>query len=93
MTANNSVLLYGDREGPAHFAHPEFRPLFLDEVSPAIRQAAEDLCGAANVACVYDYAATGSAAIANASRATADSAAERERVASESLFGGGESGQ
>ena len=75
---------YGPREGPADFAHPEFKPIFLDEVPAATRQAAEELCGATNVACVYDYVATGSAAIANASRATGEKAEEREKVVSES---------
>ena len=84
MTASNTVLRYGPREGPADFAHPEFRPILLDEVPAATRQAAEELCGATNVACIYDYVATGSAAIANASKATADSAEEREKVTSES---------
>ena len=85
MTSSNTVLRYGPREGPADFAHPEFRPIFLDEVPAATRQAADDLCGATNVACVYDYVATGSTAIANSSKATADSAAERESVTRESV--------
>ena len=75
---------YGPREGPADFAHPEFKPIFLDEVPAATRQAADNLCGATNVACIYDYVATGSAAIANASRATGEKAEEREKVVSES---------
>ena len=84
VTSSNTVLRYGPREGPADFVHPEFRPILLDEVPAATRQAAEELCGATNVACVYDYVATGSAAIANASKATADNAEERERITSES---------
>lgn len=74
---------YGPREGPEDFAHPEFSPIFLDEVAMDTRQAAEDLCGATNVACIYDYVATGSVAIANASGNTANAAEEREKVTSE----------
>ena len=85
MTSSNSVLRYGPREGPADFAHPEFRPIFLDEVSNTTRQAAMDLCGETNVACIYDYVATGSAAIANSSKATGEKAEEREKVVSECM--------
>ncbi|XP_070174967.1 uncharacterized protein [Littorina saxatilis] len=80
VTADNSILRYGPREGPADFAHPEFIPIFLDEVAMDTRQAAEDLCGQTNVACIYDYVATGSAAIANASKDTAEMAEEREKI-------------
>lgn len=65
---------YGIKEGPANYSHPEFIPIFLDEQPNDTRKAAEDLCGVANLACVYDYIATKSAAIANATKQTAETA-------------------
>ncbi|KAK7092942.1 hypothetical protein V1264_008615 [Littorina saxatilis] len=80
VTVSDTVLRYEPREVPNDYAHPEFRPVFLDEVSTESREAAEDLCGATNVACIYDYVATGSTAIANATKATAKTADDRESV-------------
>ncbi|KAK7478693.1 hypothetical protein BaRGS_00030078, partial [Batillaria attramentaria] len=65
VTEANTVMHYGRREGPADYAHPEFTPIFLDEVPLSVRQAAEDVCGSStNLACIYDYVATKSASIA-----------------------------
>nr|KAG5698139.1 hypothetical protein BaRGS_001734 [Batillaria attramentaria] len=83
VTESNTVLRYPPREGPADYAHPEFTPIFLDEQPADVKQAAEDLCGATNLACVYDYVATGSAAIASSTKDTADNADRRETVSSE----------
>ena len=73
--AVNSVLRYGPREGPADYDHPQFTPIYLDEQPAATRQAAEEVCGGStNLACIFDFIATGSAAFADASRQTKDTA-------------------
>ncbi|KAK7495536.1 hypothetical protein BaRGS_00013234, partial [Batillaria attramentaria] len=68
-----SVMRYGQKKGPADYADPDFIPLFLDEQPDDVRQAAENQCGgSANLACIYDYVATGSQAFATASKQTAE---------------------
>ncbi|KAK7476342.1 hypothetical protein BaRGS_00032401 [Batillaria attramentaria] len=59
VTNDNTVLRYGPREGPEDLSHPDFNPLFLDEVPPADKKSAEKVCGVANNACIYDYITTG----------------------------------
>ena len=54
------MLRYGPREGPLDYAHPEFTPLFKDEMTAAQRQAGENVCGASDTACIYDYVVSGS---------------------------------
>ncbi|KAK7485812.1 hypothetical protein BaRGS_00022912 [Batillaria attramentaria] len=80
VTESNTVLRYPPREGPADYAHPEFTPIFLDEQPADVRQAAENLCGATNLACVYDYVATGSAAFATSTQNTANKADRQETI-------------
>ena len=60
VTEESSVLRYGPREGPSDYAHPEFTPLFMDEMTAAQRQAGENVCGASDTACIYDYTMSGS---------------------------------
>ena len=60
VTEESSVLRYGPREGPSDYAHPEFTPLFMDEMTAAQRQAGENVCGASDTACIYDYVVSGS---------------------------------
>ena len=64
VTEENSVLRYGPREGPSDYAHPEFTPLFLDEMTAAQRQAGQNVCGADDKACIYDYVVSGSESFA-----------------------------
>ena len=64
VTEENSVLRYGPREGPSDYAHPEFTPLFLDEMTAAQRQAGQNVCGAGDKACIYDYVVSGSESFA-----------------------------
>ncbi|XP_076459739.1 uncharacterized protein LOC143292928 [Babylonia areolata] len=80
VNAENTVLHYRDREGPANFSHPDFVPIFLDEMPESSLQAAKDYCGAGSKACIYDYFATGSAAIASDSEAIEVIAEETERL-------------
>ena len=60
VTEESSVLRYGPREGLSDYAHPEFTPLFMDEMTAAQRQAGENVCGASDTACIYDYVVSGS---------------------------------
>ena len=81
-SATSSVMQYGPREGPTNYTHLEFIPLYLDEQPPATRQAAEELCGSTNLACVFDFIATGSAAFADISRQTKETADTEEEQSS-----------
>lgn len=76
---------YPPRRGPANYSHPDFVPIFLDEQPSDVLQAARATCGDA-VACIYDYVATGSAAMASASKDTAEKADEREKISSELVY-------
>ncbi|KAK7092485.1 hypothetical protein V1264_008223 [Littorina saxatilis] len=60
VTEANSVLRYGPREGPSDYAHPEFKSIFLDEISASEKQAAQSVCKASDSACVYDFVVSGS---------------------------------
>ncbi|XP_070174330.1 fibrillin-3-like [Littorina saxatilis] len=74
VTEKNTVMRYGPREGPADYAHPEFIPVFLDEQPADVIQAAEQQCGANNLACIYDYIATGNRDLALDSRTVKEEA-------------------
>lgn len=50
---------YEARMGPKDYNHPEFQPVFLDELDALVRREAEGLCGAQNLPCIYDFLATG----------------------------------
>ncbi|XP_070175366.1 fibrillin-3-like [Littorina saxatilis] len=63
VTSDSSVMRYEPREGPHNYSHPEFVPLFLDEQPEEIRNLAKTKCGD-NLACQFDYFATGSNAFA-----------------------------
>ncbi|KAK7092309.1 mucin-like protein isoform X2 [Littorina saxatilis] len=75
VTANNSVMRYGPREGPSDYFHPEFVPIFLDEQTETVRKASMDLCGN-NLACIYDYIAKSSEKFALESKAFKENADE-----------------
>lgn len=38
--------------------HPDFLPMFRDEIASDLLAKAKDLCGADNDACLFDFAAT-----------------------------------
>ena len=59
-------------------------PIFLDEASGADKAEAEKLCGPDNVACIYDYIATGSKTVAEATSGTKKAADETESNISKS---------
>lgn len=82
VTEENTVMRYPPRRGPANYSHPDFVPIFLDEQPEDVLQAARAKCGD-SIACIYDYVATGSAAMADASKDTAGKADDREKLSSE----------
>nr|KAG5701543.1 hypothetical protein BaRGS_024793 [Batillaria attramentaria] len=79
VTDSTTVMRYGPREGHSDYDHPEFTPIFLDEQPADVMQAAEDRCGTANIACVFDFIATGSAEFADASRETLETAEKTDK--------------
>lgn len=59
MKPDESVMTYGDREGPKNYQHHNFVPVFMDEQSPEKQAEAKNLCGD-SIACRYDFIATDS---------------------------------
>ena len=85
VTADNSVMRYGPKEGPGTYSHPEFVPIFLDEQPAEVRSRAEAVCGD-NLACIYDYVATGSEAFALDSKSVKERADQTNELTSEFFF-------
>lgn len=51
-----------------NFSHPEFQPIFLDEVDKDKLDIAKERCGSnPSQACIFDYLATGDIALAQSS--------------------------
>nr|KAG5691691.1 hypothetical protein BaRGS_029456 [Batillaria attramentaria] len=71
---DTTVLRYPPRMGPANYSHPDFVPVFLDEVPKEEKDAAEALCGEGNSACIYDYFSTGSEDFASTTTRTGEQA-------------------
>ncbi|KAH9509835.1 hypothetical protein Btru_045371 [Bulinus truncatus] len=59
VSSSSTIFTYEAGESHKDYHHPEFVPLFLDEVDKNILNAAIEFCGAENLPCVYDLAATG----------------------------------
>ncbi|KAK7446068.1 hypothetical protein BaRGS_00040292, partial [Batillaria attramentaria] len=75
VTRSNSVMIYKEQE-PAYYARLDFTPKFLSEQPTRDRQNAENLCGQANIACIYDYLATSSETFAMNSKLVQQEAEE-----------------
>ena len=84
ISDSESLFRYEPKKGPADFRFPDFVPIFLDEASAAAKAQAETLCGTSNVACIYDYIATGSQTVAEATKGTKEAADETESNISKS---------
>ena len=74
---------YGPKEGPQTYSHPDFVPIYLDEQPTEVRSRAESVCGD-NLACIYDYVATGSEAFALDSKSVNEMADQTNKLTSES---------
>uniref|UniRef100_A0A2C9L091 VWFD domain-containing protein n=1 Tax=Biomphalaria glabrata TaxID=6526 RepID=A0A2C9L091_BIOGL len=70
--ANNSIFEYAQGEGSHDYRHADFVPIFLDEVDNTTKEAAYRYCGADDIACVFDYVATGDVTFAENTKLTAD---------------------
>ncbi|XP_062579175.1 uncharacterized protein LOC134241103 [Saccostrea cucullata] len=65
---NRSLFQYDDGLTFKNFSHPEFVPIFTDEVDNARKQEAEKKCGPKpSQACIFDYLATGDISLAESS--------------------------
>ncbi|XP_062605771.1 uncharacterized protein LOC134267581 isoform X2 [Saccostrea cucullata] len=68
-SVNDKSVFYYD-EGLSHknFSHPEFEPLFMDEVNEERLNSAREMCGSnSSQACIFDFLATGDISIAMSS--------------------------
>ncbi|KAK0048150.1 mucin-like protein, partial [Biomphalaria pfeifferi] len=74
VTSSNSVFKYKEGENATTYQFPKFEPLYLNEVNETIRKNAEEKCQN-NIACVFDYVATGNEAFAAATLAASSQAA------------------
>ncbi|CAG5130459.1 unnamed protein product, partial [Candidula unifasciata] len=64
VTASRSVFTYDTGETTNDYQHPEYVPIFLDEVKTDKLEIARAFCGSNYNACVYDFIATDSVEIA-----------------------------
>uniref|UniRef100_A0A2C9MA52 Cubilin n=1 Tax=Biomphalaria glabrata TaxID=6526 RepID=A0A2C9MA52_BIOGL len=69
VTADNSVFSYDTGQSTNDYQHPEFVPVFIESLSQAQLNESVALCGADNKECIYDFAVTGDASIALATKA------------------------
>lgn len=64
----NSLFYYEKGLSYQNFTHPEFQPIFLDEVDENKSENATKICGSnPSKACIFDYLATGDIALAESS--------------------------
>lgn len=65
---NESLFQYGDELSYLNYSHPEFVPMFTDEVDTGRLEEAKMKCESnASKACIADYLATGDIALAKVS--------------------------
>ena len=73
ITSDTSVMKYSTRESVSDYSFPEFKPMFLDQADPAVKKEAIKVCGGVkNIACVFDYIATGNKELAESTKSTQD---------------------
>lgn len=65
---NESIFQYDEKLSNENFYHPEFVPIFTDEVDKEKLKEAKEKCGSHfSKACILDYLATGDLEFANIS--------------------------
>ncbi|CAL1534458.1 unnamed protein product, partial [Lymnaea stagnalis] len=84
VDATNTIFSYREGEGAADYSHPEFIPLFKDEVDESDLSAAKEKCGE-NDACIFDFLATGDATFAENTRSTGEDARSVQLALANSL--------
>ncbi|XP_065942276.1 uncharacterized protein [Magallana gigas] len=68
LVNENSLFYYEKGLSYQNFTHPEFQPIFLDEVDKNKSENAKKICGSnPSKACIFDYLATGDIALAESS--------------------------
>ncbi|XP_062609553.1 uncharacterized protein LOC134271352 [Saccostrea cucullata] len=68
LVDEESIFHYDKGLTNKNFSHPEFEPLFLDEISEEALENAKKKCGVnPSQACIFDYLATGDIALAESS--------------------------
>jgi hypothetical protein len=67
VNENNTVLRYGPRETAEDYFHPDFEPIFLDEMDTNEKRTKNSVC-ADDRACQYDLFASGSVTFALGTR-------------------------
>lgn len=66
--SEESLFYYEKGLSYQNFSHPEFQPIFLDEVDKDKLDIAKEQCGSnPSQACIFDYLATGDIALAQSS--------------------------
>ncbi|KAH9523896.1 hypothetical protein Btru_047344, partial [Bulinus truncatus] len=64
VTSKNSVFMYSPGENTTTYQHPDFVPMFGDEINLSQSVDAVSTCGDTNSACKFDYLLTGDEAFA-----------------------------
>ncbi|KAK3100523.1 hypothetical protein FSP39_021282 [Pinctada imbricata] len=84
ITEQESLFNYTPGMSAADFQHPNFEPLFVDEVDPEKVANATTQCGGASAsqACIFDLLATGDQALADASGQSEEQGDSEQTIAS-----------
>ncbi|XP_062609556.1 uncharacterized protein LOC134271356 [Saccostrea cucullata] len=65
---DKSIFYYDEGLNHENFSHPEFEPLFMDEVDEEELNSAKEICGTSpSQACIFDFLATGDISVAMSS--------------------------
>ncbi|XP_062605769.1 uncharacterized protein LOC134267580 [Saccostrea cucullata] len=65
---DKSIFYYDEGQNHENFSHPEFEPLFMDEVDEEQLNSAKEICGTSpSQACIFDFLATGDISLAMSS--------------------------
>ena len=86
LTDETSLFTYPEGENTHTYTNDSFVPIFLSEVNATVRADAEAMCGGAeDLGCIFDYIATGDAALAVNTRVSSQDAKTAQEVAGQSL--------
>ena len=69
ITASSSIFNYSTGKSATDYVHPNFEPIFIDELDPGLVANATAQCGGASAsqACIFDLLATGDQELADES--------------------------
>ena len=87
LTDNTTLFTYADGLNTAFYTNNSFVPIFLSEVNATLRAEAENTCGGTeDIGCIFDYIATGNAALAVGTKKSSEEAQLNKAVASKSAL-------